>query len=54
MAISLKNLIAFTVILALTVIFGGCGDQKQMPQKQINPTKVKVMKVLRTDAPLNY
>ncbi|MBR4152396.1 MAG: efflux RND transporter periplasmic adaptor subunit [Selenomonadaceae bacterium] len=50
---SLKNLIPI-IILALALMISGCGDQKQMPQKQINPTKVKVMKVLRTDAPLNY
>lgn len=53
MASSLKNLIPI-IILAVALMIGGCGDQKQLPQKQINPTKVKVMKVLRTDAPLNY
>ena len=53
MANSLKNFVPIVILMIATLILGGCG-QKQPTQQQIAPTKVKVVKVLRTDAPLTY
>ena len=49
----LPNKILFTMIFfVITVIFAGCGQNQ--PTQQVTPTKVKVMKVLQTDAPISY
>ena len=53
MANSLKNFVPIVILMVATLILGGCG-QKQPIQQQIAPTKVKVVKVIRTDAPLTY
>ncbi len=38
--------------LIIAVIIGGCGNNQ--PVQQVNPTAVKVIPVLKTDAPISY
>lgn len=53
MARVLKNFVPVIIIFVVAFTFSGCG-QKQSTQKKINPTAVKVIKILRTDAPFTY
>ena len=53
MARVLKNFVPVIIIFVVAFTFSGCG-QKQPTQKKNNPTAVKVIKILRTDAPLTY
>ena len=48
-----KFFISMVILFVITTfIFAGCGQNQ--PVQQINASKVKVMKVIRTDAPISY
>lgn len=51
---SIKVLVSTAIFLIAAFVFVGCGGQQQQQQPQVSETKVKVMKVLRTDAPISY